>query len=141
MLKKDWLLLCLGNLQGDRMEPIQIQKALFKFAHESGVPSAEQYEFIAYNWGPCSFAIYDDLAELRDGGLIEFEPTGHGWNAYRLTIQGAQKTQELRRRAHANYLTTIDQVREYVTSRSFTDLLRDVYRQYPKFAERSLFRE
>ena len=37
MDKRDWLLLIIG----ERMEPIQIQKALFKFAMESEAPENE----------------------------------------------------------------------------------------------------
>src|SRR3990172_829145 len=93
--KRDWLLIALG----ERLEPIQVQKTLFKFAEESGAPKAEQYECVPYNWGPCSFDIYDDLGELREEQLVEFEPSGRGWNVYRVTDKGVQIAQELREEA------------------------------------------
>ena len=137
MRKKDWLLIALG----DRLAPIQVQKTLFKFAKESGAPKPQQYEFVPYNWGPCSFGIYDDLGELRSEGLIEFVLSGLGWNAYRVTEKGAQVVKEVRDRADPHLLKRMDDVREWVTARSFDRLLRDVYEQYPEFAERSLFKK
>ena len=83
----DWLLLAIG----DRVEPIQIQKTLFKFAKESGAPEQEMYTFIPYNWGPCSLEIYDDLGQLRDEGSVEFVPSGRGWSLYQLTEAGVKK--------------------------------------------------
>jgi len=135
MNRRDWLLIALG----DRLEPIQVQKTLFKFAEEAGAPEGERYEFVPYNWGPCSFAIYNDLAELREEGLVEFQPSGRGWNMYHVTAKGAELAQELRQRADPDTLGRLDDIRDYVTSRSFDTLLRDVYADYPKSAERSLF--
>lgn len=137
MRKRDWLLIALG----DRLEPIQLQKTLFKFAMESGAPDADKYEFVPYNWGPCSFDIYGDLAELREEALVEFEASGRGWNAYRVTSEGARVAEELREKADSDLVKRMDDIREYVTSRSFNRLLRDVYKQYRPYAERSLFRE
>lgn len=137
MRKRDWLLIALG----DRMEPIQVQKTLFKFAEEAGAPKGEQYEFIAYNWGPCSFDIYDDLSELRHEGLVEFQPSGRGWNIYHVTDKGERVARELRETTGSDLVTRLDDIREYVISRSFDRLLRDVYSDYPASAGRSLFRK
>ena len=135
MNKREWLLIALNP----RMAPIQAQKSLFKFAMESGAPARECYQFIPYNWGPCSFEIYDDLGQLRADGLIEFEPAGPGWNSYHVTESGSGIVDELRRRAEPKLLTKMDDIRQWVAVRTFDRLLRDVYSQYPEFAERSLF--
>lgn len=135
MMKKDWLLIALG----ERLEPIQVQKTLFKFAEESGAEESERYDFEPYNWGPCSFDIYDDLAELREEGLVEFQPSGRGWNVYHVTEKGTQAGLELRESVNSDLVSTMDDIREYVTSRSFSRLLKDVYSDYPSSAERSLF--
>jgi len=134
--KRDWLLLSIT----DRMEPIQIQKTLFKFAMESDAPNEEKYDFVPYNWGPCSFDIYPDLERLRAEGLIELEASGRGWDAYKPTTQGLEQMDKLRQTASANVLLEIDAAREYVRSRGFKKLLSDVYKQYPDFATKSLFR-
>jgi len=137
MEKHDWLLLAIG----DKIEPIQLQKTLFKFAKESGAPEQELYTFIPYNWGPCSLEIYDDLGQLRDEGLVEFVPSGRGWNFYHLTKTGVEKADKLRKEAKHTFLKKLEAARSYVTSRDFETLLSDVYKEYPDFASESLFEE
>lgn len=133
----DWLLLTIG----DRMEPIQIQKTLFKFARESGAPEQELYTFIPYNWGPCSLEIYDDLGRLRDEGTVEFVPSGRGWNLYQLTEAGVKRASKLRKKANHTLIKKLEAARNYVTSRDFETLLSDVYKKYPDFATESLFQK
>lgn len=137
MEKRYWLLLCIGN----GMEPIQIQKTLFKFAMESGAPEDELYTFVPYNWGPLSMEIYDDLGELREEGLIEFVPSGRGWNIYHLNEAGKEKQTALKNQANPNLLTKLNAARDYVTSRDFEKLLEDIYTEYPDYATESLFRK
>ena len=74
MKRKGWLLLAIG----DSIDPIQLQKTLFKFAMESEVPDTEKYDFEPYNWGPCAKQIYPDIGDLRTKGLVEALPTGQG---------------------------------------------------------------
>ena len=136
MDKSDWLLLAIG----ERMEPIQIQKTMFKFGKETQVPEIEAYQFAPYNWGPCSFEIYDDLRSLRDEKKIECAPTGLGWNLYRLTELGHQEADKIRATADKNLLNQLDETRKWVVSRNFGKLLRDVYQQYPDYATESIFR-
>ncbi len=139
MEKDRWLLLSIG----EGIEPIQLQKLLFKFAKESEAPGQELYEFVPYSWGPCSFEIYDDLGSIKSEGLIETVPRGIGWNSYRLTDKGKEVVRGLRNNADAQFqsrLAELDDKYAYVTSRTFGDLLRDVYAEYPEFATKSFFR-
>lgn len=137
MRKRDWLLLAIA----DRMQPIQVQKTLFKFAKESGIPKRQQYLFQPYDWGPCSFEIYDDLGELRELGLIETTPSGRGWNSYQVTSKGKKAAEEIKDKANHELVMALDNSREWVKSRSFSKLLKDVYDQYPEFATESLFKQ
>lgn len=137
MEKRDWLLISIGS----RMEPIQIQKTLFKFAMESGAPKNELYTFIPYNWGPLSMEIYDDLGKLREEGLVEFVPSGRGWNIYHLNEAGQEKQNTLKNQANLDLLTKLNAARDYVTSRDFEKLLEDIYAEYPDYATGSLFRK
>ena len=135
MDKRDWLLLVIS----ERMEPIQIQKAMFKFSKEAPVPRMEAYQFVPYNWGPCSFDIYEDLRKLRNEKQIESVPTGSGWNLYQLTALGHQEADKIRATADENLVNHLDETRTWVASRNFAQLLRDVYEQYPDYATESIF--
>lgn len=137
MNKSDWLLLAIG----ERMEPIQIQKTMFKFVNEAEVPTSEAYQFRPYNWGPCSFEIYDDLQSLRLDGKVETIPTGRGWSTYRLTELGRREAEVARANADENLAQKLAGIRQWVTSKSFGELLREVYRDYPTYATESIFAE
>jgi DNA-binding PadR family transcriptional regulator len=137
MEKRDWLLLCID----DRMEPIQIQKTLFKFAMEANAPTDELYAFVPYNWGPLSTEIYDDLRELREQRLVEFVPSGLGWNIYHLTEDGRAERNRIKNQSDSTLVSKMDATRSYVTSRNFETLLEDIYKDYPDYAKESLFRK
>lgn len=135
MNKTDWLMIAVG----DHIQPIQLQKTLFRFAMESKVPKGEQYHFVPYNWGPCSFEIYNDLGRLREQSLIEAIPSNRGWNSYRLSKAGRQRAAVLRQRANPKLVGALDKMKTWVMSRDFETLLRDVYKKYPRYATESLF--
>ena len=137
MTKENWLLLAIG----DRIQPIQLQKTLFKFAQESKAPKSQKYHFTPYNWGPCSFEVYGDLDALREEGLVEAVPSGRGWSEYQLTQAGRRKAGALRQSAPAHLRATLDEKRDWVMSRDFRTLLKDVYAEYKSYATQSLFVE
>jgi len=136
MKRKGWLLLAIG----DSIEPIQLQKTLFKFAMESDVPDNQKYDFEPYNWGPCAKQIYPDIGDLRTKGFVEALPTGQGWSCYRLTPEGEAVAIRVRKAAPPQQLQELEETREWVMQRPFRRLLKDVYKQYPEFAEKSLFK-
>ena len=137
MKRQEWLLLAIG----DEIQPIQLQKTMFKFAMESKVPTKQKYSFEAYNWGPCSFEVYEDLEALRSHGLLGSRPTGRGWNYYMATLAGAVRQESLRSTVDPSHLERLDEAREYVVSRDFGTLLHDIYAEYPSYAVNSLFTE
>ena len=134
---KGWLVLTLDS----QHEPIRIQKTLFKLAREAGLPPGEQYQFRPYNWGPFSAAIYQDIDDLVEAGLVERVPKpGVSWASYRLTPQGKQRALKLRKKASERSLQQLDRVSTWVSERPFTKLLKDVYKEYPDMAKKSLFK-
>ena len=136
MRRRDWLLLAIG----DHIEPIQLQKMLFKFAREAQVPATQRYAFVPYNWGPMAKQVYPDLEELQREDLIEARPTGMGWSSYSLTAKGQDFATGLRQNAPRELVEAIDEKRSWVLDRPFRNLLRDIYNQYPEMAKKSLFK-
>ena len=135
MEPKDWLLLLLEK----ELDPIRIQKGMFLFAEESGAPKGETYDFQPYNWGPCSFEIYDDLDILHRDGLIERRPvSGKSWYRYQVTDAGRVLMPSISRR-NATASGYLREIKASIKKASFNDLLSNVYEKYPEYATRSQF--
>ncbi len=137
MERKDWLLLLLE----EELDPIRIQKGMFLFAKESGAPEEQLYDFQPYNWGPCSFTIYDDLDSMYAEGLIERRPVaGKSWSRYQVTGSGKSLVAKVkgRRSPESQYL---GKIKDSIKEASFNDLLRGVYKKYPEYATKSQFQE
>ncbi len=143
MIKRDWLLAFLGSPreEGDipKADPIRIQKGLFLFAMEATVPKNEKYEFEPYNYGAVSFEIYRDLDTLVDEGWIDrIQAKWLSWPLYGATEKGKSRAYALRQDAPRDAVAKLDDVKEFVFSHGFFDMLRQVYKKYPKYAEKSV---
>jgi uncharacterized protein len=143
MARADWVLLLLGfrGVDGQGLDPVRVQKGMFLFAQESGAPSEECYEFEAYNYGPYSFALRNDLDRLVAEGLVAAEAVlGYTWKRYKLTAEGMRKAKKVNRKADRHVARKLFQIKQTVSGKSFNKLLREVYDEYPEFATRSIFR-
>jgi hypothetical protein len=145
MTRRDWLLLLVaGDDRPCGMEPVRVQKALFLLAREGGLPPAERYWFVPYNYGPMSPRIYRDVEGLVRRGLLErVAVPGYAWGRVRATAAGRARAAELvagavptRRRS----LDRLGEIRRDVLSLGFAELLSSIYERYPAFASRSVFR-
>lgn len=145
MRPSDWLLaylsLPLGDNEQVELDPIRIQKGLFLFAMEGRTPPEELYEFVPYNYGACSFQIYGDLDRLVKEGLVDRrQDITDPWPRYRLTVEGKARAEELVRTADQRKLRQLKELKEWLSQRGFLALLKEIYRKYPYYAQRSLLR-
>jgi uncharacterized protein YwgA len=142
---RDWLLLLVA-LNGDRdgLDPIRVQKGLFLLAREGGLPARERYYFVPYNYGPMSPRVYRDVELLVRCELLERRTVdGQRWRRLRATAAGHARAAGLLEAAGGREREAIERLREIrqlITSLSFTRLLEAIYRRYPEYAERSVFR-
>lgn len=137
--QRNWLLLLFDG-EGP-IDRIRIQKAMFLFAQRSRLKADEKYSFEPYHYGPFSFAIYPDLERLIGEGLIRGEEVP--WLSspvYSLTANGRAKVQELIAGSSAPDVKLLREMRDFVMTRTFDSLLREIYALYPKYAARSVFR-
>ena len=143
MQSLDWLLLAVeGHAVGatgpDKLDPVRIQKSMFLLSQRG--PARDLYSFKPYNWGPFSSSIYNDLDSLVLQGLLEKVPNpGHTWVWYEATPKGHDRASQLALGLKDEQRTWLGRCRDFVTDRSFTRLLRDVYDAYPEMATKSLF--
>lgn len=145
MKARDWLLLLIA-LDGDRegLDPIRVQKGLFLLAEEGGLPVGERYYFVPYNYGPMSPRVYMDVELLVRQDLVERRTVnGQRWRRLRATAAGHARAVHVQEAAGAREREAIERLREIrglITSLGFTRLLEAIYRRYPAYAERSVFR-
>jgi uncharacterized protein YwgA len=124
------------------LDPVRIQKGLFIFAKETPshwVSPEARHEFRPYNYGPYSSQINADLAELRRRGLVKTSESWSSWHFYSATDEGREVAGEIATKVRAAMMEYLKALREWVTSLSFSDLLKQVYKSYPDFAKNSVF--
>jgi uncharacterized protein YwgA len=133
----EWLLLYVaipvpGQVGLRPVEPIQIMKGMFLFVMETG---EAVYRFEPYLYGPFSSELYRDLDRLIAEGLVRAEPVpGQTWSVYTSTEMGRNRAHEILARAPRSLVAQLERIKQYVTAVSFSELLRDIYRKYPRFA-------
>ena len=141
MKSKDWLLLFIKEKPDNEqamVDPIRIMKGMFYFVKKSHKSSI--YKFEPYHLGPVSFSIYDDLDTLIEEGYVTAEDVSGGtWKNYIVTEAGSSKAEELKSKANTKLLETLRKEKNLVCSLGFIDLLKNVYKEYPKYATHSVF--
>lgn len=142
MEKKEWLIVylslpCTG--EPNLIDPIRIMKGLFLFKMEFKEKLKDFYEYNPYLYGPCSFEIYRDLTELQLKGIVDsYSPPSYRWSYYRLTEKGHKWAKSLIKGAPIEFLERLKTIKIKITSLSFLDLLREVYKKYPDYAQNSV---
>ena len=122
------------------LDRIRIQKAVFLLTHRGSPSWKTLYKYNPYNWGPYSSQLAADIGMLVAQGLLEVEDVpGSQHGAYRLTARGEARARDIWATMTPREMSFISSVRAYVTHRSFTQLLREVYAEYPEFATASYF--
>ena len=114
-------------------------KGMFLLEKRGGL-KPHSYYFEPYDYGPFSVSLYDDLDLLEGKELIERLPRpGRNWSYVRVTDLGIQDTKKLERQAKPEQMQLIQEVRDEVLGKSFTELLRYIYEKYPEYAGKSVF--
>lgn len=127
-LRQKILLSLLKACNKRSMSPIQIMKALFLYSQQAH--PAEFYKFEPYLYGPCSFEVYHDLRILLNEGLISSTPSLYSWDFYSITSQGEEMIKEVDKQ--------IEEIKKFVVSKPFIELLKEIYSKYPEFAKNSI---
>lgn len=146
MKRSDWLLILLylpGNTNevNQPMDRIRIMKSLFLLSNEVEQQLPNFYQFSPYLYGPFSLDVYTDLDELDKKGLVMCEMTSPlNWSRYRLTRKGVDEAKKLSEQVSDLVKTKLQEVKNFVTSLSFTELLRYIYKKYPDYATCSVIK-
>lgn len=137
------LALASDHAKGDRetypMDRIRMQKAAFLVSMR-GTGNLRAYEFEPYNWGPYSADLNADLRSMTAGDLLDLERRpGHQYPEFKPTPAGEDQAGKVWDGLEPREQAFLRSVRKFVTGRSFSRLLRDVYAEYPEYATKSQF--
>ena len=120
-------------------------KGMFIFGQESPkdwIHEIDWYQFVPYHFGPCSFAIYNDLERLDFLGYVRSEMVPEkSWKNFAITPMGIEEAQGAKNYFKPEIYLFLKKIRNFVSNLSFDALLKSVYKAYPEFAEKSVFRE
>jgi hypothetical protein len=143
--RREWLIL-LATFEGapDGLDPVRLQLGMFLFSRCPGVPPRSKYVFEPGVYGAISDELYDDLDRLVGERLIEAVTVkGAHWSFYRPIDVTFERARRILRRAEADDLVDatrqLAEIKQYVSSAGFGELLEFVYAEYPEFAVNSVF--
>jgi hypothetical protein len=138
---RDDLLLLMAKGAEDGSYPfdaIRAMKSAF-LVSERGLPEWQLlYNFRPYDYGPFDSSVYVSRDVLVAGGLLEERPGNYP--SYRLTEAGHARAREIAERMGSASAAWLEGIGKWASSRSFAQLLREVYAEFPQFASRSIAR-
>lgn len=146
MHKEDWTLLVIAAADGNKVSPVQLQKALFLLSKtlnskQRRTASKFFYRFKAYDYGPFCSEVYSDAETLAQAGLISITYQGFSFRHYSATDKGLQLALELRKKLEPAVSTYVDELILWVCSLSFAELVQAIYKMYPDMKANSIFQE
>ena len=143
--KGDWIL---ALLYVNRRKPVRgtlrIMKELFLFKKEAKLDERAKlgqfYRFVPYDYGPCSFEIYDDLNMLRKiGSIIALERPDKHYQTYMLTQSGEYRARLFLKSLHPSVTEGLEEIKRRFNDLPLYSLLSYVYEEYPEYAKKSVF--
>jgi uncharacterized protein (DUF488 family) len=118
----------LDRLKG-RTSKLHLVKLAFLLSKESSdPPRSAVYEFVPYKFGPYSFTLYYDLAQLAQEGWVETTNTD-------VRLLGFRKDEP--RDLAFGFVAEIDRILDEYSGMRVGDLVADVYRRYPWYTVKS----
>jgi hypothetical protein len=121
-----------------RLDPIRLMKAAFIVSQRGPGSVRGLFSFEPYAYGPFDVAVYEARDVLVAKGLLTADKEGR-YEKYSLSEEGLRQAEELRDAMGPDTFEWLNRVGAYVTSRSFSQLLREVYREFPEYARNSVF--
>ncbi len=114
------------------------------FSRCPDLPSRSKYVFEPGIYGPISDELYQDLDRLADCRLLEPVPVrGASWSRYKPIDTTFERARWILRQVKNEELLDatrqLREIKQYVSSVGFGELLERVYSEYPDFAVNSVF--
>ncbi len=131
---------CGGSIK-DINEPISGSIKLMKeaFLLKMEITDQFQYNFVPYDFGPCSFEIYEDLNSLIRGGIIK-EEKNNNFSIYSVASSYEEVVKKLINNLDQKTKETILRIKKDFNRLTYYALIAHIYHKYPGFTKASKFR-
>lgn len=122
------------------LDRVRLQKGVFLIEKRGPAEWERFFDFVPYNWGPYSRVLQSTVDQLLAAELMTATVfAGSRYPAISASPLGERALDAVVGEIAAPYLQFVEQIRAFVTTRTFTRLLRDVYAAYPEYAMNSQF--
>lgn len=129
-----------SSAEAEPLDRLRMQKGVFLLAERGPAEWNRLFEFTPYDWGPYSFDLASIVEQLVADGMLEKEAfPGRRYLRYRTTSTGEHLIKRISGNTTPQERAFVKEIREYVGSRPFARLLREVYKAYPEYAVNSRF--
>lgn len=141
MDRRELVLAALAAGDGDRHDPVEVQKMFFLIDRK--VPNEVEgphFDFQPYNYGPFDRAVYEELEAASRDGLVRMIPRGT-WSEYELTEEGLEAGREALEQLSDRGAKYLRAASDFVRSLSFNELVSVIYKSFPEMRENSVFQQ
>jgi uncharacterized protein len=136
--REDVLLLIAEGAAGPYpLDPIRTMKGCFLAAERGDQSWGELFSFEPYDYGPFDSGVYRACEALVARGLLAVDHAGR-YETYSLTPEGREAAALSASSVGEPAATWLRRLGAYVTSKSFSQLLKEIYAAFPAFAQRSV---
>ena len=119
----------------------QYEQELGEISRTQSMPSFYN-DWIAYYYGPYSRTLENDVAKCIENKMVAKIPINRAKNSYRysLTIRGRIRWRQMLAASHSEIEAIGKKIRKLQLVQ-LEDLLRSIYKAYPKYAKHSVIRD
>ena len=143
MTKEELVLAVLAAADGQALQPVQLQKAVFLLVRNipADIRGEADFDFSPYDYGPYDKAVYHQADNLALSGLVSVSTSSVGrYRLYAATLVGVQEGRRILTTLPSNISEYIGNVVRWVCTLSFADLVKSIYEAYPEMKANSIFR-
>ena len=133
------LLIAAGATGPFEFDTIRLMKGAFLVSQRGPAEWRSYFDFGPYSYGPFDSGVYVLRDQLLKRGLLRAEQHGR-YESYTLTEAGKARVTELAKSLPEQTTDWVRSIGSYVTSKSFSRLLREIYAAFPEYAARSVIR-
>jgi hypothetical protein len=133
----DLLLLISDGATGDfDLDRIRLMKAAFLVMQKGPNEWQDCFTFRPYDYGPFDRRVYVGRDRLIAAGLLASDPHAR-YDDYSVTDAGKARLAEIDDELGKDRADWVRNIGRWVTSRSFSSLIKSIYAAYPDYAEHS----